>query len=128
MLIICLYALSLLVVINGDFSLLGNLENSFLLIDDDAKAAVYSTCFMGMSLVTCVNDIPYNSNNLIYYQYLNDIVGIAYCLQCCGNNQGLDVWELTCPMDGVASGTVNIYGREFRFARNRFPGCPIKRS
>jgi hypothetical protein len=117
----------------AQFFLLGNIASGFLLKDDDAKAAVYSTCFSGMALTTCTNDIDYNSNNLFYYQYLNDNVGIAYCLQCCGTNGGLDVWALRCLMDGTASGTVQVYGREFRFARNRSPGdteivvCPIKR-
>lgn len=117
----------------GDFSLLGNIGNAFLLKDDDAKLAVYSTCFSGMALTTCTNDIDYNPNNLYYYQYLNDNVGTAYCLQCCGTNGGKDIWDLACPMDGTASGTVQVYGREFRFARRRTPAdteivtCHIKR-
>ena len=117
----------------GDFGILGNIENGLLLLDDDAKAAVYSTCFSGMALATCTNDEEYNPNNLHYYQYFNDNYGVAYCLQCCGTNDGLDQWVLKCPMDGTASGTVNVYGREFRFARRRnaldkeIVRCPIRR-
>ena len=116
-------------------SLKGTFQNGALLIDQQMIGDVYGTCFNGMALSTCQNNLPvYNPYNLPYYNNLNDILGQAYCLQCCGQNVGnVDNWDLKCTLDPTSSGAVNLYGFEFRFATNRFPGdtgivrCPIKR-
>jgi hypothetical protein len=117
-------------------ALKGTFQNGALLIDEEMIAGVYGTCFSGMALSTCKNNLPvYNPFNLPYYTTLNEIYGQAYCLQCCGQNVGnLDHWDLKCDLDPTSAGSVNLYGFEFRFATNRFPGdngivrCPIKRS
>ena len=80
---------------------------------------------LGLGLITCSQEITSNAKEYIYLMpaYTDYIRGAPYCVACCGTNPDLtDVWNFSCPVDFTTSSTSNLYGFEFRFAKNRFSG------
>lgn len=126
-------------VYTQDISVYGKLELDKIPIDDPEIDAVYATCFGGMALTTCLPNLPTDGiilqQMLPYYVNLKKLVGVPYCLECCGTfENNIDVWNLTCSTDYVSGTTSNKYGYQFRFAAKRNANdrkvvtCPLKRS
>lgn len=100
---------------------------------------IYSRCFTGVGLLTCVPnqaDDDYVKNyDMPYVETIPDYAGSTYCLQCCGTNPThIDIWDLYCPVDGGTRNQFNLYGYELRMARHRDSKdttvitCPLRRS
>jgi hypothetical protein len=100
---------------------------------------VYSRCFNGVGLMTCVpkqaDDDYVRNYDLPYIATIPEYAGSTYCVQCCGKNPDhIDVWDLYCPVDAGTRSIANLYGYELRLARNRDSQdetvitCPLKRS
>ena len=113
-------------------------SNGYDDVDISAELLAYSACYLGFGFTRCKAAQPDDDallrDILPYYRNFDDIFGLNYCLQCCSENQDVDVWDLKCNYDADTGPAVNVYGYELRFGRNRFPGdtavtrCPIKRS
>lgn len=122
----------------GDLSILGMLQHAELPLDAGTVSQVYSTCFYGLQLTRCkasyADDDVVAANDLLYYQNFDSVYGTPYCLQCCGIDRSKDIWDLSCELNDVTVISSNLYGYEFRFARNEYPEdvrmvrCPLKRS
>ena len=106
----------------------------------DARAidSINSQCFEGMGYINCkpvnLSTRESRDNSIPYYVQLLDIVDDYICLQCCGINQNVDIWDLECPITMLTALTYNNYGLVLHMAKRRFGGdreivsCPMKRS
>lgn len=123
-----------------DLQLYGKANRYLVPLDQKEIGQVIGKCFQGLQFTTCV---PHGQNfdgtnsyyYLPYYMDLPKIYGSMYCAQCCGDSPNqIDTWNLMCKVDAVTAATSNLYGYEFRLARNAYKGdreviiCPIKRS
>jgi len=124
--------------ITAELTIWGAIDNSEEELDESAVLLSYGTCYQGFSFTRCkanqADDDTVFLNDLPYYRNFDDVWGINYCLQCCGEDREFDIWDLKCEVDADTGPETNFYGYELRMARNEFETdteiitCPIKRS
>ncbi len=99
---------------------------------------INSQCFEGIGYINCrpqnLDTRESRDNAMPYYVSLLEIVDDYICLQCCGINDGVETWDLQCPITMVTALTYNKYGLVLHMGKRRFEGdrefvsCPLKRS
>ena len=122
-----------------DFSLYGIFDSYVSPIDNRKQSEIYSKCFQGIGLTTCIPVLPDDDVKLDYIRDylvdLEDISGANYCVECCGDSpSSRDIWDLYCEVDEDTRRSTNVFGFELRLARNRDAQdqevikCPLKRT
>lgn len=117
----------------------GKFESYLTIIDAREIAQIYSSCFSGLGLLTCVPTLPTDDQvlswQLPYLKDLGVVKGQLYCTECCSlDPSNIDIWDLYCPVDAGSRNSVNVYGYELRMATNSHSGdtgyvsCPLRRS
>lgn len=134
-----LFALPQICNSQADYQIYGMFDYYRTAINARTTNVIYSRCFSGVGLLTCVpkqaDDDYVRNYDLPYVETIPDYYGSTYCVQCCGTNPThIDTWDLYCPTDAGTRSQFNLYGYELRLARNRGNGdnavitCPLRRS
>jgi hypothetical protein len=137
---ICFFfiSLSFLHFVRCDFGLYGRIVDSVEILDAISKKKSYSTCFAGFGYTNCEakqsDDDTVLENTLYYYKNFDLTRGTNYCLQCCNDIPGPDIWELQCLQYTDVGPKKQVYGYELRMARRltltdtEVIRCPIYRT
>jgi hypothetical protein len=129
---------SFLHFVQCDFGLYGRITDSVEVLDDISKKKSYSTCYAGFGYTNCeakqADDDVVLENTLYYYKNFDLTRGTNYCLQCCNDIPGPDIWELECLQYTDVGPKKQVYGYELRMARRltltdvEVIRCPIYRT